>query len=476
MALVLALIRSGILPLAPWDWWRAARAWWHCRASLAFLLELAAARFPQRRALHDEEGSLTFAQLHSQCLELAAGLRARGVGAGQPVALLCRNHRGFVLGLLALSRLGADALPLGSDLPESVLLTILQRQKVANLLHDGERTLELPGVRLLLLTEKGPAQDLPRLRRAGQLVVLTSGSTGVAKGIRRRPRLHQLLPIVAGLLQGLPLRRHRPFILAIPLHHGYGLAALALALALAAPLYLRRRYEVAGLLSDAAQDRPGLLISVPTLLLRWLNSEPRASAPAAIITGSAPLEAGLCARLLRHCGPILYNLYGSSEAGVVALAGPERLAQSPGCVGRPLPGNQVQLDPAGRIRVSGPLVLVEETGDLGRWDEHGNLHVLGRADSMIVCGGENVYPHELEEALLKHPGVREVAVLAVPDAEFGQRLVAAVVADQEADFLAWLRGRLERHKLPRELRRLAAIPRNALGKVDRPALRQIFEA
>ncbi|MBS2040995.1 AMP-binding protein [bacterium] len=477
MALVLALIRSGIFPLAPWDWWKAARAWWRCGSSLAFLLELTAARFPGRPALHDEQGRLSFAQLQQGCLALACGLRAQGFTPGQQVALLARNHRGFVLGLLALSRLGVDVLPLGSDLPEAVMLRILERQKISTLVHDGERSLELPGIRLLDLAEvqAQPAQ-LPRTSRPGQLVVLTSGSTGISKGIRRRPRLHELLPLLAGLLQGLPLRRHRPLLLAIPLHHGYGLAALALALALAAPLYVRRRYEVGPLLQDAASVEPGLLVSVPTLLLRWLNSETVSRLPAAIITGSAPLEASLCSRLLRQCGPVLYNLYGSSEGGVIALAGPERLTQSPGCVGRPLPGNQVRLDGEGRICVRGPLVLMEETGDLGRWDEHGNLHVLGRADSMIVCGGENVYPHELEEALLKHPQILEAAVVAVPDSEFGQRLVAAVVARQREDFMAWLRQRLERYKLPRELRVVETIPRNPLGKVDRPALLRLFEA
>lgn len=476
MALLLALIRSGILPLAPWDWLRAARAWWRCGSSLAFLVELTAARFPQRRALHDEQGWLTFADLHRESLALACALRARDLQGARQIALLCKNHRGFVLALVALQRLGLDVLPLGCDTPESVILRILERQKIQHLVHDGERPLNLPGLKLWSLATLVPeTAQLPRARRSAQLVVLTSGSTGIAKGIRRRPRLDQLLPLLAGLLQGLPFRRHRPFLLAIPLHHGYGLATLALSLALASPLYVRRRYEVGPLLQDAGMDEPGLLVSVPTLLQRWLNSETLTSLPAAIITGSAPLESGLCTRLLRQCGPILYNLYGSSEGGVIAMAGPERLAQSPGCVGRPLPGNQVALQQDGRIRVSGPLVLVQETGDLGRWDEHGNLHVVGRADSMVVCGGENVYPHELEEALREHPLVSEVAVVAVADPEFGQRLVAAVVAREEDDFMAWLRPRLERHKLPRELRRVSAIPRNPLGKVDRPALRQLFE-
>ena len=444
-----------LLPWSPLVWLRVAWAWRRCGGSFAFLAEVAALRFSSQTAVLDEDGRLTFAELLGEAEGLAGYFRQLGVRPGQQVGLMCRNHRSFVLGLLALSRLGADVTPLAPDLPPAVL----ERYRLDRVVSEqdclGRFTSPLPRV------------------RAGQLVVLTSGTTGIAKGVRRRPGLRQLLPIAAALLGGLPLQRRRALILAIPLYHGYGLACLALGLALGAPLVLRRRYEIGPLLAGA---ETGVLVTVPTLLARWLRSNPVVPPLSGVITGSAPLEAGLCRELLVRLGPCLYNLYGTSEAGVVALAGPSQLLQSPGCVGRPLPGNEVRLL-EGRILVRGPLAPQGwfETGDLGRWDEHGNLHVCGRADSMIVSGGENVYPSELEEAVLLHPGVADVAVVPVEDEDFGRRLVAVVVGSVgEAELLQFLRGHLERHKLPRFIRIVEAIPRNALGKVDRTALLRLL--
>ncbi len=203
-----------------------------------------------------------------------------------------------------------------------------------------------------------------------------------------------------------------------------------------------------------------------------------------MITGSAPLDADLCRRLLEHLGPILFNLYGSSEAGLVALATPAMLEQAPGSVGRPLPGNQVRLvEPGGRILVRGPLVLQpgpdgwRDTGDLGRWDPAGNLYVVGRADSMVVSGGENVFPHEIEEVLLSHPQVHEASLVVVPDDEFGQRMLAGLVAQPDLsleELRDWLRQRLERCKMPRHITMLTQLPRNPLGKINRAELRHLL--
>jgi len=473
--------------------WHLFWAWWRCGSTFAFLAHLGALRFRERVALWDDQGALTFGQLHQLGEGLASALRLQhGVGPGAQVALMCGNHRGFVLGLLAVTRLGADVLPLSSNLPARVLATILERQKVSLVLHDGElRPGDYSGAVLDIGAWEGAdGETLPRVSRPGQLVVLTSGSTGISKGIRRRPKFWQVLPLLLGLLRQLPFRMHRPMVLAIPLHHGYGIATLALSLALGAPLSMGRRYEIGPLL-ERIQGESALLVTVPTLLLRWLKNSSRIPKLAAIITGSAPLDASLCQQLLQRCGPILFNLYGSSEAGLVALATPTALQQAPGTVGRPLPanrvrlldaeGNEVAVGETGRIWVSGPFVLGpnaegwRDTGDLGRQDAAGHLFVVGRADSMFVSGGENVYPHEVEDVLAQHPSLTDFAILVVADAEFGQRMVAAVVARSTdpvspEQLKEWLRARLERFKVPRQIEILSKIPRNLLGKLDRPAL------
>lgn len=496
------LWNSGLLKMSPLTALAVVRAWWHCGTSFAFLGEVAALRFPHKLALQDEQGKLTYSQLRSQSNNWALWLSQRhGVGQGSQVAVVCRNHRGFVLSMLAATRLGADVLPLGSDLPAPVMGKLLRRQQISLVLHDcgleallKEGAPEVPrqAVELPEITVGG---QLKKVRKAGTLITLTSGTTGISKGIRRRPTLHQVMPVLAGLLENIPFQIHRPFILAIPLHHGYGVATLAISLGLGAPLHLALRYEIAPLLARVEGSELAILLSVPTLLLRWLKVGAECPPLAAIITGSAPLSGELSNRLMARAGPVLFNLYGSSEAGLMSLATPGDLRDGPGTVGHPLPGNAMRiLGPSGeqlprgetgRILAKGPLVLAtqedgwRDTGDLGRIDAAGRLFVCGRADSMLVSGGENVYPHEVEAALLTHPEVVEVAILVVPDEEFSHRMLAAVVRGAESELDSdtlkqWLRVRLERFKVPRSIQMVGAIPRNAVGKVDRQALTRLI--
>jgi acyl-CoA synthetase (AMP-forming)/AMP-acid ligase II len=305
-----------------------------------------------------------------------------------------------------------------------------------------------------------------------------------------------MLPVLAGLLRALPLRMHAPAVSAIPLFHGYGLAVMAVALTFAAPLHVARRCDIAPLLARLPEGAPpAVLISIPTLLGRWLGATPAQGSPlpplAAVITGSAPLAPGLCRRLLERLGPCLFNLYGSTEAGIIALATPQELLQAPGTVGRPLLGNRVRVAPGTtEIQVQGPLVVAASadpwygTGDVGRVDGEGRLFVCGRLDAMLVSGGENVYPQETESALLDHPDVADVALVVVDDAELGQAMLAWVVPKSGIDLSgarlvdgtllrAWLRQRLRPCQLPRDIQVATAIPRNSLGKVDQLAMRAL---
>ena len=484
--------REGLIPRRLLHWFRIGKALWAGGPGYFFLLEMAAIRFPHREAVIDEFGVLSFRQLLEEAEGLAICLRERyEIGPGAKVGLIFSNHRGFILSLAAVTRLGADVMPLPPRLGKAQWESLLQGRRVDLLIHEAEVSHELDFFPSKMEWHPGTHSRgrLPRVTRPGQLVVLTSGTTGVSKGIRRNPKLEEVLPVTWGLWEGLPLALHRPMVLAIPLFHGYGLATLALSLFLGSPLRLARRFDIETLLSRPGPEAP-VLVTVPTLLWRWLQKQSDVPALAGIITGSAPLTPSLCEKILEKVGPKLYNLYGSTEAGVVSLASPEMLQWSPGCVGRPLPGNEVRLRPAqaevGEIEVRGPLVLQpgedgwRRTGDLGRFDEKGSLLVCGRSDSMIVSGGENVYPHELAEVLERFPRLADSAGLVVDDAEFGQRLVAAVVPVSIQSFSLrelkeWLRDNLQRHKLPRDIYLLESLPRNALGKVERRKLEGLLE-
>jgi acyl-CoA synthetase (AMP-forming)/AMP-acid ligase II len=479
-----ALLRIGLLSLRPSVPMAFLRAWWRCGSSYACLAEFAARRFPHHCAVVDDHGSLTFVELHAKSERLAAELVERhALCPGQRVALLGRNHRHMVVALIALSRVGVDVLVLGTDSPGPALQRMLAGQSPRLVLHDAEFAEPLADCQLpCQVIEDVPTDirsQLPRIRKAGRIVVMTSGSTGAAKSIARHPTLTTMLPVVAGLLRALPLRMHAPAISAIPLYHGYGLAVMALALTFGAPLYVARRCDIAPLLARLAQGAPpAVLVSIPTLLGRWLTAAESSLPPlAAVITGSAPL--------LDRVGPCLFNLYGSTEAGIIALATPQELLEAPGTVGQPLLGNQVRIAPeTSEIQVQGPLVVAPPgnpwygTGDVGRLDGHGRLFVCGRLDALLVSGGENVYPHETESALLDHPEVSDVAIVTVDDPDFGQAMVAWVVPSPGSTLdgqalREWLRQRLERCKLPREIKMATGIPRNGLGKVDQVALRAL---
>jgi fatty-acyl-CoA synthase len=516
-----ALWRVGLLRIWPWMALRIWLAWLRCRGSLAFLAEVAAIRAGSRVALIDDDGPLTFAELRARYEALAGDLIARlSAGPGRQIAIIGRNHRSVIVALLAAARTGADALLLNPDSPPSVLAKLLAAcpppgRTGANggAKQNGEASPTIilhaagldvaalapgaPRLALPLDLEYGSATaPLPRLTQPGRLCVLTAGSTGLPKRIGRKPTIASLLPILLGLLEAMPITMHRPTVLAVPLFHGHGLATLAAALAFASPVHLARRYAIAPLLERSPIASPPVVVSVPTLLARWVAAGPVRGRVAAVLTGSAPLEPQLCRRLLEVLGPVVYNLYGSTEAGVVALATPSMLAEAPGTVGRPLPGTEVRvLDAAGRetaagqsgrIQVRGPLVLRGDaegwldTGDLGRFDEAGRLHICGRTDGMFISGGENVYPQEVESCLIEHPCVTEAAIAVVADAEFGARMRAFVVVRPGAPLTrealcTWLRERLDRHQQPRSIELLDALPRNLLGKIDRPALQVLAE-
>jgi fatty-acyl-CoA synthase len=513
-----ALWHVGLLRLWPWLAWRIWLAWRRCRGSLAFLAEVAALRAGSHVALVDDDGPLTFAELRARYQALAGELIARhAAGPGHQIAIIGRNHRSLVVAILAASRTGADVLLLNPESPPHVLAKLLADQAdqppsgdgVARagapaqiILHAADLDLAAlaPGTpRLALDCDVGRgarAERLPRLKQPGRLCVLTAGSTGVPKRIARKPSVASLLPFVLGLLERLPIAMHRPTVLAVPCFHGHGLSTLATALAFVAPVHLARRYEIAPLLARAPSGDAPVVVSVPTLLGRWLATGPTKGQVAAVLSGSAPLPPLLCSRLLAVLGPVVYNLYGSSEAGVVSLATPAMLGQAPGTVGLPLPGTEVLVlkdgrpAPAGqlgRIQVRSPLVVQPDgegrldTGDLGRFDEAGRLHVCGRADGMFVSGGENVYPQAVEACLLGHPAVIEAAIVVDADAEFGAGMRAFVVVRAASsltpeELRTWLRQRLDRHQQPKSITMVESLPRNLLGKLDRPALAQLAES
>jgi acyl-CoA synthetase (AMP-forming)/AMP-acid ligase II len=255
-------------------------------------------------------------------------------------------------------------------------------------------------------------------------------------------------------------------------------------------MYFTERFDAERACSLVAAYHVQAMIVVPVILRRMLRLDPSSlSSLQCIITGSALLRPALAQETLEQLGPILFNLYGSSEAGFSIMATPDVLARKPESIGKPVQGVRVKIvDGAGQQVGEGKIGQVcirsawssnrkswIQTGDLAYRDAEGDIFLCGRVDDMIVSGGENVYPIELENVLTQHPDVDSVAVYGIPDEEFGQRLKAVVVKRRDSTLdqstlLDWLKPRVARYQMPAVIEFRDELARTSIGKLDKKSL------
>ncbi|TKG65708.1 acyl-CoA synthetase [Prauserella endophytica] len=517
------LWRAGLVPIPRVD--EGIRSLFATRryGPLAGAVRIAAHRDPLAVGIVDERGPLTFSQLDQQSNALARAWSERGVRPGSAIAALCRDHRGLVVTMLAAGKLGAPLLLMNTGFAKPQLTDVAAREKVEVLVYDEEFTALLDGIegvdRYLAWTDSDLAghqvpvleeiiastddRPPPAPEKPGGLVLLTSGTTGTPKGAPR-PRISPLHS--AQFLDRIPLRVGEATFMGAPLFHGTGISQFILSLALGCKVVLRRRFNAEETLRQVAEHKCTAVVLVPTMLQRIIDLGPEvigrydtSSVRIIFVAGSAlPPDVGN--RATEIFGPVIHNLYGSTEVAVATVATPEDWRKAPGTVGRPPVGCRVALydeqgnritkpHVTGRVFVGSGLAFEGYTdgrhkeiidgllssGDVGHFDEDGLLFIDGRDDEMIVSGGENVYPVEVENLLVEHENVAEAAVIGVPDEEYGQRLKAFVVltkgASLDADAVRdFVKRNLARYKVPRDVEFLDELPRNATGKLLRGEL------
>ncbi|NYG55591.1 AMP-binding protein [Nocardioides perillae] len=475
-----------------------------------------ALRHPDRPGLVDELGTLTFGEVHLRSNALARGLRELGVGEGDGVAVMCRNHRGFVDVSIAAAKLGADVLYLNTAFSGPQLVEVLEREGPTVVVHDEEFTDLLAEAatahRLLAWTDAEPADDVVTLERLvrsgdeadldpperhGRIVILTSGTTGTPKGA---PRNEAGVDAAVALLSRMPLRFGWRTHVAAPLFHTWGFAHLALGMLLGSTVVLRRRFEPEEFLRTVESERCDSVVVIPVMLQRVLGLPEEVLSRAdlghvkVVASSGSALAGDLATRWMDRFGDHLYSTYGSTEVAYASIATPEDLREAPGTAGRPPyativkildeQGREVPRGTTGRIFVGNGLLFegytggghkevvdgLMSSGDVGRIGDDDRLYVEGRDDDMIVSGGENVFPQEVEDCLARHEAVAEAAAVGVDDDEFGKRLRAFVALRDgaectEEDLKAWVKQNLARYKVPREVVFLDELPRNATGKV-----------
>jgi acyl-CoA synthetase (AMP-forming)/AMP-acid ligase II len=483
-----------------------------------------AARFPDEVAVIDDSGTVTFREMHERSNAVARAIAAEGVGVGDGIAIMCRNHRGFIEATIAASKLGADAVFLNTAFSGPQVADVVRREGPKAILYDeefrdvlaeaGEGRLRIVawhepgGTRtertLDEIVREGNRADLSPPPSRGKAVLLTSGTTGTPKGASRsQPRS---LDPAATLLSRIPLRARERTMIAAPLFHTWGFAHFTLGMSLSSTVVLSRRFDPEATLSLTARHECTALVVVPVMLQRILDLDDEVlrrydlSKLRVVPVSGSSLPASLARRWMDTFGDNVYNLYGSTEIAWATIATPQDLRAAPGTAGKPPRGTIVRIydedgrpvppGQSGRVFVGnemqfegytggGGKALVDglmSAGDVGHFDAEGRLFIDGRDDDMIVSGGENVFPGEVEDLLAGHEAIAEVAVFGVPDEEFGERLAAVIVrragTELDADGVrAFVRDNLAAYKVPRDVEFVDELPRTATGKVLKRHLR-----
>ena len=479
---------------------------------------IAAVKHGDRVGIVDDLGQLTFREIDERATRMASLLRRRGVCDGATLGILCRNHRFALDAIFGGARAGARVVFLNTSFAAPQVRDVAAREGIELLIVDEDlldlaAAVEVPRiigwgdgpetVERLIAAETSP--KVPKPAERGGVVLLTSGTTGTPKGARRAEPRGLLVPGM--LLDRIPFRARGVVVNCAPLFHATGFAMGVLLMGLGTTVVLRRRFDPEQALEDLEHHRADGAIVVPVMLQRILAlgddeiRRRRLSELRVVFCAGSQLSGELSERAMDLLGDVVYNLYGSTEVSVATIATPQDLREAPGCTGRPVLGTTVRLlDDAGREVPQGEVGRIfvggftafdgytgggtkevvdglMSSGDVGHFDEAGRLFVDGRDDEMIVSGGENVFPREVEELLVRHAEIVDAAVIGVPDDDFGQRLRAFVVRAPGAtisddDVRDHVKANLARFKVPRDVDFVDELPRNPSGKILKRELQE----
>ncbi len=525
LGIVATMRRAGIIaPMRPDKYIRIAAAMQRENMGITSGFAAAAQRCPDRPGLVDELGTLTWREIDQRADAFAAALQEQA--APKVIGIMARNHRGFVEALIAANRIGADVLLLNTSFAGPALAEVVQREGVDAVIYDEEFTATVdraladkPDATRIIAWTDGPQGGLTvemmigenagrrpqRARTKSKVILLTSGTTGSPKGAKHSGGADGGPGILKAILDRTPWRAEEPVVVVAPMFHAWGFSQLVFAASLACTVVTRRKFDPEATLELIDRHRATGLCVVPVMFDRIMElpDEVRAkysgrSLRFAAASGSR-MRPDVVISFMDQFGDVIYNNYNATEAGMIATATPQDLRAAPDTAGKPAGGTEIRiLDsdfnavPQGEVGgiyvrnstqfdgyTSGKTKDFHEgfmsSGDIGYLDDAGRLFVVGRDDEMIVSGGENVYPIEVEKTLTAHPDIAEASVIGVDDEQFGQRLAAFVVLNDGAsatpDLLKQhVRENLANYKVPRDITILDELPRGSTGKIVRREL------
>lgn len=527
-SLIRKLYRMGFL--SPFGIYYLLRACMIHGTNLMALLAFSAKQHGEQPTLNNK---FTYQSAYDASLQLVQLFANQNITKKTPVAILCKNSTASVLSLFALSRLGANITLLNTDMSAQQINTIAEQQGFQHLLVDNqfaplfdEKDLAFSIVYTNQIEERlsdchKNEQQPPRImpRRMGQLNILTGGTSGTIKVAKRSSGPSNLLGMLFPffeLIEHLALDKYKSVLIGVPMYHGYGLAGTIMSVALGAKMFIPKRFKGEESLAMIEQEAIEVLLLVPTTLQRLLDADRQATIHSQtkdrqsisdispkthrdkplksvkrILSGGARLDASVIQQTQSQIGHVLFNLYGTTEAGFCIIATPDDLKDHPTTIGKPIKGVRLTLhDQTHELLIKTAWSVSRKdyiaTGDVGEIHDAGYVFLKGRMDNMIVSGGENVYPHDIEAVISQHPAVKQVAVIAVDDEEYDKRLVAFVVSVNDssesitgktitgtltkAELTQWLKPQLARYQMPARLVMLSDMPMTSTGKVARKKL------
>ena len=509
--------------------------------SIASILAESAVRHADRTAVVLGELKLTYAQLWAHSLQYAAVLREKGVGPGDKVALLLPNTPHFPLAYFGTLALGAVAVPVHALLKSEEIQYVLEDSgsKVlicaAPLLGEGAKGAELAGVPVLAVMDSPgggsdasperidtlalsatPIQAMVATEPEDTAVILyTSGTTGTPKGAEIT-HLNVTMNVVASAMHSFDIGPDDVVLGCLPLFHTFGqTCCMNTSFYVGASVVMLPRFNGAEALELMVKEKVTIFMGVPTMYVGLIEaaktSEHRPTLKSAL-SGGAALPVPVLEQFTEVFGTQVLEGYGLTETSPVATFNQVGFPPKPGTVGKQIWGVEVEVARSeveeaiellptgelGEIVVRGHNVfkgylnkpeatataIVDgwfRTGDLGIKDADGYVSIVDRKKDMVLRGGYNVYPREVEEALLRHPAVAQVAVFALPDPQYGEEVSAAVVLDPAADAVtaeelsAWAKTKLAAYKYPRRIFFTDAFPLGPSGKVLKRELQEQFK-
>ena len=530
---------AGVLaPIKPTALAQFARVARHVKPGPHLAVMFHAAASPDKEAIveYGPRGvtRMTWSEFDAAINRLANALHARGVTAGSRVATMLPNCTEYLVAQQALARMSATAVQIGYRLKAHEIAHILENSQPSATIAHADYLPALREARQIagrddeMIAVGGvPGRDADEWERAlaaadphappkiqggdgGGVIVYTSGTTGKPKGANRSYKKTGF-ESVADMIQQVGVRADDRHLVVCPLYHSAAPAFVAIMMALGATIVLQDHFEPEPCLQIIEREKITCTLMVPTMLIRIAALPPETIAKYStrslrwVMSGAAPLSTEAARRFMDAFGPILWNFYGSTETGLVTLAGPRDHIARPGTIGKAMRGNQIRLlddhgqpVPQGQVGelyarnstlITGYHGNAEATsaaqregyysvGDIGRVDADGFYYLESRKHDMVISGGVNIYPREIEDHLSTHPKLLEAAVVGVPDPEWGETLRAFIVLRNgelltESDVVDYCRSALADYKRPRKVTFLAELPRNPTGKILKRELREL---